>query len=321
LQLTKLKCLNKLSPYPNKETDMSFTHTLAIALIVFAGLSAQAETITLKGGAPSTIAVLQPGISYTDINNGFSRSHLMLDLIKPLSAKPTPVIIFVSGNGWRSIDRAALVPQLAPFAKAGYLVASIDYRIIGEATFPEPLIDVKTAVRFLRANAKKYNLDPDKIGIWGNSAGGHLSAMAATTGDNKAFDNDKWPGVSSTVQAAVLWYAPTDLTSLPNDPSYVESAHIGADVRNPANLDKVRKADPVTYVSDKTAPTLFVHGTEDKVVPLAQSERLYNAMLAAKVPATLIKVEGAGHSFGQVSSVPEVMSAVLAFFDRYLKGK
>jgi acetyl esterase/lipase len=109
----------------------------------------------------------------------------MMDIIKPVSDKPTPAIVFVSGNGWRSIDRAALIPQLAPIAKAGHLVATIDYRIIGEAIFPEPLKDVKTAIRFLRANAKIYNIDADHIGIWGNSAGGHLSAMAATTGDIK----------------------------------------------------------------------------------------------------------------------------------------
>ena len=115
---------------------------------------ASAEEKTIKGGVPINLATLQPGVTYTDIPNGFARPHLMMDIIKPVSDKPVPAIVFVSGNGWRSIDRAALIPQLSPIAKAGYLVAAIDYRIIGEANFPKPLEDVKTAIRFLRANAK-----------------------------------------------------------------------------------------------------------------------------------------------------------------------
>jgi acetyl esterase/lipase len=290
--------------------------------LVAAGLlcsSALADVVTIKVAPTSTLATLQSDITYTEIANGFARSHLKMDIIKPARSTPTPVIIFVSGNGWRSIDRAALIPQLAPFAKAGYLVATIDYRIIGEATFPEPLKDVKTAVRFLRANAARYNIDPNRIGIWGNSAGGQLSAMVATTGDAKEFENDKWPGHSSAVQAAAVWYPPTDLSALPNDPLYVENAHLGLDVRNPANAEAVKKANPITYVSASSPPFLLVHGTEDKVVQMGHSERLHDALAAAKVPATLIKVEGAGHSFGAVSSTPEVMAAMLAFFDAHLK--
>jgi acetyl esterase/lipase len=282
-------------------------------------IPASADVVTMKVSPQGTLATLQTDITYTDIANGFARSHLRMDIIKPARPGPAPVIIFVSGNGWRSIDRAALIPQLAPFAKAGYLIASIDYRIIGEATFPEPLKDVKTAVRFLRANAAKYNIDPNRIGIWGNSAGGQLSAMAATTGDAKDFENDKWPGHSSAVQAAVIWYAPTDLSGLPGDPLYVENAHLGLDVKAPANAEAVKKANPITYVSASAPPFLIVHGVEDKVVQMSHSERLHDALDAAKVPVTLIKVDGAGHSFGQVSSTPEVMAAVLAFFDRHLK--
>jgi acetyl esterase/lipase len=294
---------------------------LAAAALLAITWPVQADVITMKVSATGTLATLQADVTYTDIANGFARSHLKMDIIKPARPTPAPVIVFVSGNGWRSIDRQALVPQLAPFAKAGYLVASIDYRIIGEATFPEPLKDVKSAIRFLRANAAKYNIDPDRIGIWGNSAGGQLSGMVATTADRKDFENDKWAGQSSAVQAAVLWYAPTDLSNLPNDPLYVENAHLGLDVRAPANAEAVKKADPVSYVSATTPPILLVHGTEDKVVPIRHSERMHEALVAAKIPTRFIKVEGAGHSFGQVSSTPEVMAAMLDFFDAHLKKK
>ncbi|MBR0726602.1 alpha/beta hydrolase [Bradyrhizobium manausense] len=289
---------------------------------------ASAEEKTIKGGVPINLATLQPGVTYTDIPNGFARPHLMMDIIKPVSDKPVPAIVFVSGNGWRSIDRAALIPQLSPIAKAGYLVAAIDYRIIGEANFPKPLEDVKTAIRFLRANAKIYNIDPDHIAVWGNSAGGHLSAMAATTGEIKDYDSDRWPGQSSAVQAAVIFYGPMDLShrmdsnAVNGSPGMsVESAFLGFDAKDPANAEKVKKANPVAQISDKTPPMLIVHGTKDVVVPISESENLYAGLTAAKRPATFIRVEGAGHSFGQVSSNPEVMAEVLAFFDRTLKGK
>lgn len=281
--------------------------------------TATAEILSVPMTSPDTLATLQPGVTYAAIANGFARAHLKMDLIKPASDKPTPAIVFVSGNGWRSVDRASLVPQLSPFAKAGYLVATIDYRIIGEAVFPDPLRDVKTAIRYLRANAQALNIDPGRIGIWGNSAGGQLSAMVATTAHVEDFEGDQWPGHSSAVQAAVLWYPPTDLSKLPGDARFVESAHLGVDVKDPANEDKVRAASPITHVSEHSAPTLIVHGTDDTLVPLAHGERLYEALAAAGVPVTLLKVEGAGHSFGQVSSQPAVMAAMQAFFDRHLK--
>jgi acetyl esterase/lipase len=291
-----------------------------IALLAMAAASL-AEVVTIKVAPQSNLATLQPAVTYTDIPNGFARAHLMMDIIKPATNQPTPAIVFVSGNGWRSVDRAALIPQLAPFAKAGYLVAAIDYRIIGEATFPEPLKDVKSAIRFLRANAKKYNINPDRIGVWGNSAGGHLSGLVATTGDRPEFENDKWPGFSSAVQCAVLWYAPVDLADQSSDPLSPENMHLGLITKDPANASKVALANPASHVSDKTPPIMLVHGTADPVVNIRQSERMYQALMAANRPATFVKVEGAGHSFGQVSSTPEVMSTVLAFFDTHLKGK
>jgi acetyl esterase/lipase len=284
-----------------------------------------AEVVTVQHVRENTLATLQPDVTFTDIPNGFARGHLKMDLIRPVSSAPTPAIVFVSGNGWRSVDKAALVPQLAPLAKAGYLVAAIEYRIIGEATFPEPLKDVKTAVRFLRANAARYNINPDRIGIWGNSAGGQLAGMAGTTSDMPEFGNDKWPGHSSAVQAVATWYGAFDLATTtgqsPESYLYVENAHMGFNVRDPANAERVRKANPQSYISSATPPFMLVHGTEDAQVPFRQSEAMHDALKAAGVEATLIKVQGAGHSFGQVSSNPEVMSAMQAFFDKHLKGR
>jgi acetyl esterase/lipase len=285
-------------------------------------------TISVPGGAPNVLAVLRPGVSFADIDNGSSRSHLMMDILQPdpgAQDRPTPVIVFVSGNGWRSIDRSRHIPSLAQFARAGYLVASIDYRISGEAVFPTALLDVKTAVRFLRANAKAYNLDPGRIGMWGNSAGGHLTAMAATTGDRPEFDadpqgNTRWGGFSSAIQAAVPWYAPSDLTDLPSDGRYVENVQLGFDAKDPANAGKARLASPLTYISANTPPILQVHGTADAMVPLWHGERLHHALLAAGRTSTLLRVEGAPHKFAEVISVPQVVGTMMAFFDKHLKN-
>jgi acetyl esterase/lipase len=298
---------------------------LGALLAVSSPHAALAEVVTVQNVRENTLATLQPDIAFTDIPNGFARSHLKMDLLRPVSSTPTPAIVFVSGNGWRSVDKAALIPQLAPFAKAGYLVAAIEYRIIGEATFPEPLKDVKTAIRFLRANAARYNINPDKIGIWGNSAGGQLAGMAGTTGDMPEFANDRWPGQSSAVQAVAAWYGAFDLATTtgtsPESYLYVENAHMGFNTRDPANAERVRKANPQNYISSATPPFMLVHGTEDAQVPFRQSEAMHDALKAAGIEATLVKVQGAGHSFGQVSSNPEVMSTMQAFFDKHLKGR
>jgi acetyl esterase/lipase len=300
---------------------------LCVATSILA-TAAQAEVRTVPVATVNTLATLQTGVTFTDIPNGFARPHLMMDIIKPASKQPTPAIVFVSGNGFQSVDRAALVPQLSVIAKAGYLIAAIDYRIIGETHYPEPLKDVKTAVRFLKANAKIYNIDPEHIAVWGNSAGGYLSAMAATTGDMKEFDTDRWSGQSSAVQAAVIFYAPVNFANSIRNDAYKLSdgtwsgdAFLGFDAKNPANADKVRKASPLAYISERTPPFLIVHGTKDSVVPISESESLHGALEAAKRPVTLVRLEGAGHSFGQVTSTPDVMAEVVRFLDTHLKGK
>ena len=231
-----------------------------------------------------------------------------MDLIRPVSATPTPAIVFVSGNGWRSVDRAALIPQLAPFAKAGYLVAAIEYRIIGEATFPEPLKDVKTAIRFLRANAARYNINPDRLGIWGNSAGGQLAGMAGATGDMPEFGNDKWPGHSSAVQAVATWYGAFDLSTTtgqsPESYLYVENAHMGFNTRDPANAERVRKANPQTYVSAATPPFMLVHGTEDTQVPFRQSEAMHDALKALASRRRWSRSRGPGTASARSAATP-----------------
>jgi acetyl esterase/lipase len=212
------------------------------------------------------------------------------------------------------------LPQLVRFAEAGFAVASIDYRGIGEAKFPEPQMDVKAAVRYLRANAGLYNLDPENIAVFGPSAGGHLSLIAGLTGDDEEFIDERWPGVSSEVAAIATFY-PAVYFGESGSPGYdLGSLHLGFSSHDPANAEATRHASPESHIGPDSPPVLLIHGTEDSIVPIASSQRFYDALMAENVDATFITVQGVGHDFEQMTSVPEVTEALIAFFDRTLKA-
>ncbi|UYO00278.1 MAG: alpha/beta hydrolase [Devosia sp.] len=288
----------------------------AILSLTVAGAHAEVETLIPEGN--SGFATLLSGVSYTKVANGFARNNLEMDLLLPGSQEPTAAIVFVMGNGWQSIDRRVLIPQLSELARAGYAVATIDYRIIGEATFPEPEKDVKAAIRFLRENASRFNIDPDRIGLFGNSAGGHLSLVAGLSHGVATFANDEWADQDDSVKAIVAFYAPSFLGDMSDSPTGRTSAHMGMDLSDPANLEAGKAGDPITYADETDPPVLLIHGTEDVVVPIEQSDRLHDELAAAGVDVTLLRVEGIGHSFGKMSSTPEVMARVRGFFDAHL---
>ncbi len=244
-----------------------------------------------------------------------------LDLYLPNNKTLLPLIIWVHGGAFRAgnKDNAPL-----EFVQAGYAVASINYRLSQHALFPAQIEDVKKAVRWLRANATTYHLNPKRFAAWGGSAGGHLVAMLGTTGGMKIFETDAHAGVSSQVQAVVDYYGPTDFLqmdaqSLPdslnhNAPDSPESALIGGPIQQ--NKAQVAKANPITYVSDKTPPFLIVHGDKDKLVPYQQSLLLKSALDKAGVEASLYLVKDGGH--GNFKD-PKVAELTKEFFDRHLK--
>ena len=246
---------------------------------------------------------------------------LLLDLYLPEKASgPLPVIMWVHGGGWRggSKERCPAIPV----TEHGYAVASINYRLSHEATFPAQIHDCKAAVRWLRANAEKYGLDPKRIGAWGASAGGHLVAMLGTAGDVKDLEGQEGNlKYSSRVQAVCDFFGPADLAKMagkrermPAEAPYApESLLIGGPLLE--NLDKAARASPVTYVSKDDPPFLIAHGDQDNLVPLEQSQVLYDALKGAGVEATLHIVQGGGHGFRS----PEVYDKVLAFFEEHLK--
>jgi acetyl esterase/lipase len=252
-----------------------------------------------------------------------------LDLFVPKADGPLPLIIWVHGGAWLGGSKDGGNPALPLLAK-GYAVAAINYRLSQHAVFPAQIEDCKAAVRFLRANAKKYNLDPDRFGAWGASAGGHLVALLGTSGDVKELEGDgENRGVSSRVQCVVDFFGPVDLTKMgamagPNSKldhdaaDSPESKLVGGPIQK--NKEKAAKSNPITFATKDDAPVLMLHGDADPLVPLGQSEILLDALKKAGVPAELVVIKGGGHG-GAGFATPENREKIEAFFARHLRKK
>jgi acetyl esterase/lipase len=249
----------------------------------------------------------------------------MLDLYLPKSDAPLPLIVWIHGGGWQNGSKDNPNPALPLLAK-GYAVASINYRLSRQAPFPAQIQDCKEAIRWLRANAKEHNIDPDHIGAWGASAGGHLVALLGTT-DEKAFaENGSTKKVSSAVQAVCDWFGPADFLHWGSTGTPVGSPNadgpiyklFGGPVAEKKEL--AARASPVTHVSKMAVPFLIVHGDEDKSVPLQQSEELNEALKKAGVESTLYVIKGAGHGDPAFrSQAPAALTE--EFFAKHLKAK
>lgn len=241
---------------------------------------------------------------------------------QPVPAGRAPALLWVHGGAFRHGSKDSGIARLFPFARRGYVCASVEYRLSGEARWPAQIEDCKCAVRYLRAHAEELGLDPDRIGAWGPSAGGHLVAMLGLAPDRPELEGDGgWAEQSSRVQAVCDWYGPSDLTTMVEQPStidrtgaeYPESWLLGGRVQD--HPDRARSASPTTYVSGLEPPFLIAHGDGDTVVPYQQSQLLYEVLGSAD--ATLQTVHGAGHGGAQFDH-PALLEAVAAFFDRHL---
>lgn len=241
---------------------------------------------------------------------------LKLHILRPKTTpkEPMPVVVWIHGGGWSGGNRDGGIGLLGRFAQRGYFCASIEYRLSGEAIFPAQIEDCKCAIRFLRAKAKEYNLDPQRIGVWGSSAGGHLVALLGTSPHVKELEGKGgWPEMSSQVQAVCDFCGPADF------PLWGDKAHpavvklLGGPVND--QKENATKASPVTHIGKNLPPFLIVHGDQDKVVPLSQSESLLEALKKAGADVTLHVVKGGGHGFGG----PEISKMVDDFFDKHLK--
>jgi acetyl esterase/lipase len=261
---------------------------------------------------------------------------LLLDLMTPGGTTPAPLVLWLHGGGWARGSRLPIPSYVTALCARGYAVASADYRLTGTAIFPAQIQDVKGAVRFLRANAAAYGLDPGRIAVWGESAGGHLAALLGTSGGagvetlgNASADLEGAtggnPGISSRVQAVVDWYGPTDFVQMHFYPTTAnhdaatsdESVFVGGPIQTRPEVDAL--ADPITYASPDDPPFLVMHGTADQLIPFNQSERLRDALLAQGVRVTFSPVENAGHGNSPWTSSSSIWQVVYGFLDHNLR--
>lgn len=234
--------------------------------------------------------------------------EVKLDLYLPRQpgAAKIPCIVVIHGGGWRSGDKTRFAAQAAHLADQGFAAACIGYRLLPEVTFPAPIVDCKAAVRWVRAHAEKYGLDPDRIGATGGSAGGHLTAMLAASHRAEKLEGDGGhAGFSSRIQAAVAMATPADLVRL--------GERAGFDPKLAALVS------PVTYVDRQTAPMLLLHSDTDRTVPYAQSELLLRKLQENGVPAELVKIPNAPHAFWNGDQwFADVMTRTTQFFRTHL---
>lgn len=290
--------------------------TLALILSVAAAQQAEQSTSPQAPEGP----IVHRDLPY--VTGGHERQKL--DLYLPKAGEKLPLIIRIHGGAWLAGSKE--MEGAEDYIHNGFAVASINYRLSQHAVFPAQIQDCKAAVRYLRANAQKYNLDPNRFGVWGPSAGGHLAALLGTTGDVNEFDVGENLSVSSRVQAVADYFGPTDFLQMEahrlpggmrhNAADSPESKLIGGPIED--NPEKVAKANPITYITKDTPPFLIVHGDKDPLVPHYQSELLEAALKKAGVSVTFYTVKDGGHGGFKDPNVPRLTKE---FFDKNLKNK
>jgi acetyl esterase/lipase len=288
---------------------------------------------------------------------------LTLDLYRPPRslARPAagfPLVIYIHGGGWLAGNARRSVPfvdfpgVLASLSSRGYVVASIEYRLSGEAKFPAQVEDLKESIRWLRLNAASYDIDSSHVMAWGVSAGGYLSVMAAVDCDRGEFDpaqrvrssvpDAKAPEVASAtvsdcVQGAVSWYGVFNFATIAaqaqqekamsrDDPQAPEWQFLGCFGNSKCDPKRIADASPVTYVDRKDPPILLIVGSEDRLVPHQQTLEMADRLKAAGARTELIVLPGMNHSL--IGKTPDetrdanlrALDATFRFIDETLKG-
>ncbi len=263
----------------------------------------------------------EPNIEYAVA--GAMPVNLMMDVVRPRKQSGRlPAVVCIHGGGFRAGSRESYLPLCIRLAQHGYVAATVSYRLSPRDQFPAPVHDVKAAVRFLRANAARFGIDPERIGVTGGSAGGHLALFLGLTGGIPEFEG-KGPNLeqSSRVACVVNFYGPTDFTKSYGksvDAAEVLPLFLGGDLEH--EREAHIKASPLNWVSPSASPILTIHGTEDKYVAYEQAVWLTDRLRAAGVEAELETIEGAGHGF-KGKDAGRAEQRLIEFFDKHLASR
>ena len=298
---------------------------------MFVATAALACLIATQPGVRPTKSL--PDVTYATV----SGEKLQLDLMLPATPGPHPVVVCFHGGAWtagsrKDLTRPALFAPggreakkdfgvLEQLARHGYAAASVSYRFAPKHKYPAQIEDAKTAVRFLRANAKKYDLDPDRVASMGFSAGGHLALLLGVTDKADGLEGTLYPDASSKVQCVVDFFGPTDLALYAESEGLAEgmiASFLGKACLTDPSVYK--RASPIEYVRKGGPPTLMIHGTLDLVVPIVHSERMLKKLKEAGVEAELKSVAWKGHGW-EGDAVAESAKASLAFLNKHLKAE
>lgn len=245
---------------------------------------------------------------------------------KPSTDKPLPVIVLIHGGGWQGGTHGPFLNRAVPLVRTGdFAAVSLGYRLTDVASWPTQIHDCQAGLRWVKANAEKYNWDPDKIVVWGSSAGGHLVAMLGVSADVPELDGKLGPHADQSLKVAgvIDFFGPANMLTMGdgpgferhNSPDSPESKLLGGTAKE--NVEVAKSASPQFHIAKGDAPILILHGTKDSTVPFQQSVDFHEALTKAGVDSTLVAVEGAGHGFaGQ-----EVNERVEAFLSKVLLGK
>ncbi|NEP06073.1 MULTISPECIES: alpha/beta hydrolase [Okeania] len=306
------------------------THRLRFLLLLLTLL------ITSCQQKPMEVKVLQ-NLVYGNYNYQNQEKALLLDLYLPETKpeKPLPLLIYIHGGGWLQGTKEYCPGKIV--VQRNYAMACISYRFSNEALFPAQIQDVKTAVRWLRKNADKYDLDPKNVGAWGPSSGGHLSALLGTSAGVKELEGTNNPEISSAVQAVCAWYPLTDFTKVP--PAFEESITPAVEEKykdkewyiytlvthkllgGPVSqkLELAAFTNPINYIDAQDPPFLIMHGEKDNVVPMSQSVLLADALSEKGVEVQLEKKPDWGHYHGRGEAFdPALIDMAMDFFDKHL---
>ncbi|MBL8121886.1 alpha/beta hydrolase [Candidatus Saccharibacteria bacterium] len=288
------------------------------------------KTLRFKGNTtpvqtvyPKRTTPLSPASGYTtnaNLSFGPYGTDSLLDLYIPNSNGPFPLIVYIHGGGWRGYDKSECPKWLI---NRGFALACVNYRYSTTAVFPAQTVDNKMAVRWLRANATKYNIWPYKIGSMGLSSGGHLASLLGVSNGFAAFEEGDNRDQSSDISAVYSGYGVMDLIDLVRvQPSHDNSADIGPMLIGKDSISgfpsEAKYASPTNYIDSKDAPHLLHHGTGDTVIPWQQSQLMHDKLTAAGVESTLRLLQGAGHGTGEFGD-DDILDQVVSFFDKHLR--